>query len=144
MSYPPSYPPPGQPHDPGQPYDPQQYPTQQYQPQPQYQPPAEQYQAPVGQYQAAAEYGDDPMLPKAAHGVAVVFNVLSYVVLIVGILGAVVFVVVGIAGAGGRNGGQVLLTGIGGAVGTLAYTAIAWASVKLANVVARYIALKSR
>ena len=78
-----------------------------------------------------------------ANVAARIFDILGWVVLIVGSLSAIVFVLVAIVGLFGDNGAQAFFAGIAGAVGVVVYTALMWASITLATAVAGYVSQRS-
>ena len=70
-----------------------------------------------------------------------IFDVLATVVLIVGTVGIISFVLSGLFGLSAEGGGfGALLIALAGAVGVAIYTALTWAGITLATVIAGYIA----
>lgn len=88
--------------------------------------------------------GGDEMSPqrvaKRATFAATIFDILAWVVLVVGVVGAVVafFSAYSVA-----DGFDAFLLGAAWAIGALVYTALAWAGATLGTVVAGYIANRS-
>lgn len=76
--------------------------------------------------------------------VARIFDILATVVLIVGALGVVTTSLLGVVGLFSDDGGfGTLLIALASAVGIAIYTALTWAGITLATIVAGYIAERS-
>ena len=87
---------------------------------------------------------DSTTLHKNADRVASIFNALSIFVLIIGVLGALVVLIAGLATIGSSDSPVVAV--LGGIVGALLvgiYTAITWAGVQLAAVIAGYVKVRT-
>jgi hypothetical protein len=95
---------------------------------------------------------DETKLHKNAGRVAAVFNALSVIVVIIGVLVAAGILIAGLVGAG--LSGQLIETsassraaarlgsiigGVVGAIGALIYTVIVWAGIQLSAIIAGYI-----
>jgi uncharacterized membrane protein len=78
-----------------------------------------------------------------ANVAARIFDILGWVVLVVGSLSALIFVLVAIFGLFGDNKTQAFFAGMGGALGAVVYTALMWASITLATAVAGYVSQRS-
>lgn len=78
-----------------------------------------------------------------AKKVAAIFDTLAIVVLIVGVLGAVVAALFGVIALFNDGGFGSLMAGLFGVVGIAIYTALTWAGITLATIVAGYIAERS-
>jgi hypothetical protein len=92
---------------------------------------------------------DQITVNKNADRVAAIFNALSIFVLIIGAIGAVVVLLTGFVGGFiGRTGaGSTLVSILSAVVAALAvaiYTAITWAGVQLAALVAGYIKVRTQ
>jgi hypothetical protein len=87
---------------------------------------------------------DITTLHKNADRVSSIFNALSIFVLIIGGLGALVVLIAGFATAGSSDAPFVAI--LGGLIGALVagiYTAITWAGVQLAAVIAGYVKVRT-
>jgi hypothetical protein len=80
-------------------------------------------------------------LAKKANAVAAIFDVIAWIVLILGGLGVAGSLIAGLIGA--TDDSASLFLGMLMAVGIAAYTAVIWASVSLSTIIARYIASRS-
>lgn len=78
-----------------------------------------------------------------AEKVTQIFNILSLVILIVGGLAVAGGLLAGIVGLFGDNGLAALVGGLGVALGAAIYTALLWAWISLAVIVAGYISNRS-
>lgn len=79
-----------------------------------------------------------------ATNVARIFNILATAVLIVGALGIVLVSLSGVVALFSDGGGLgALLVALLGAVGVAIYTALTWAGITLATIIAGYIAERS-
>lgn len=82
-------------------------------------------------------------LSKKAEKVGTIFDVIGWVILIIGGTAAVLTMFGTLFASFGDDGMYVLSVGIPVTIGIAIYTAVMWASVSLATIVAQYIASKS-
>lgn len=76
--------------------------------------------------------------------VARIFDILATVVLIIGALGIAAMAFSGVVGLFSDDGGLgALVIALAGAVGVAIYTALTWAGITLATIIAGYIAERS-
>ncbi|MDH3959113.1 MAG: hypothetical protein OEU98_06555 [Actinomycetota bacterium] len=78
-----------------------------------------------------------------AEKVTQIFNILSWVILITGGLAVAGGLLAGFLGLFGDNGLAALMAGLGVALGAAIYTALLWAWISLAVIVAGYISNRS-
>ena len=78
-----------------------------------------------------------------AQKVATIFDALATIILIVGGLGIGVLAIGGVIGLFSDGGFQALVIALLGMLGVAIYTALMWASITLATIVAGYISQRS-